>query len=161
MTFDRTISTILLISFLVIAIPAALFFRKQPGPVLTPSEKELTTFKDQPIAISSPLPQSTFSGLASPVRAAPPIISEVTINAGKAASAPNAAALLSKKGPPRSLGSRPVVSMIYYAGSTRIALVDNHVVKEGTVLDGGLIVKIEDTRVLMRKAGKDIWLTTE
>jgi hypothetical protein len=157
MTVDRTISTILLVSFLVIAIPVALFFRKLPNAELTPTEKELINFSNQPVVMSLPLPQAAFSELVSPVRVASPKNGNITAISGK----PITARISVKNGLPPSLGSRPSVSMIYYEGSTRMAIVHDHVVHEGSVLDNGMIVKIEKTRVLMRKAGKDIWLTTE
>ncbi len=161
MTADKTIPTVLLVSFLVIAIPAALFFRKLPNADLTPSEKELIDFSNKPVAMSLPRQQPAFSGLASPVKATLRKSGDATTKSGKSVSTPNAASMNAKNDLPRSLASRPTVSMIYYAGSTRMAIIDDHVVHEGSALDGSRIVKIEETRVLMRKNGKDLWLTTE
>ena len=161
MTADRTIPTILFVSFLVIAIPAALFFRKLPKADLTPSEKELIDFSNKSVDMSLPRPQPTFSGRACPVKATLGKSGDVTTKSGKPVSAPNATPMNAKSGLPRSLASRPAVSMIYYAGSTRMAIIDGHIVHEGSALDGSRIVKIEATRVLMRKNGKDLWLTTE
>ena len=154
MTSIKTVPTIVIVSFLIIAIPAALFFLKQPNPGLTPAEKELIEFSNKPMALPPTQSQATFSGLNSPVNAAPKQRQDTRVKNGKPVPVP-------KKGQPRSLASLPVVSMIYFAGSTRMAIVDDHVVREGSQLDNGVIVKIEETRVLMRKNGKDIWLTTE
>lgn len=49
--------------------------------------------------------------------------------------------------------------MISYDDSTKMAIIDNRVVNEGSRIDGGVVVKIEQTRVLIRKDGKDLWLT--
>ncbi|NTW88004.1 MAG: general secretion pathway protein GspB [Desulfobulbaceae bacterium] len=161
MTLDRTISTILTVSFLVIAIPAVLFFRKLPNSDLTPAEKELISFSSKPVALSSPQTQVIFSGLPSPLRGVSKSSGAIPAKNAKSVSVSNATTLNAKKNLQLSLGSLPVVSMIYFAGSTRMAIVDNHVVHEGSTLNSGVIIKIEKTRVLMRKTGKDIWLTTE
>jgi hypothetical protein len=161
MTLDRTISTILTVSLLVIAIPGGLFFRKLPNVNLTPSEKELIDFSSKPVTLSPLQTQATFSGLVSPLIGTSKPIGDILAKNGKPVPASNTSTLNVKKKPQLSLGSLPVVSMIYFAGSTRMAIVDNHVVHEGSILDSGIIVKIEKTRVLLRKTGKDIWLTTE
>lgn len=161
MTLDRTINTILTVSLLVIAIPAGLFFRKLPNVNLTPSEKELIDFSSKPVALSPPQTQVTFSGLASPLRGTSKPIGDILAKNGKPVYVPSTSTLNTKKKQQLSLGSLPAVSMIYSAGSTRMAIVDNHVVHEGSTLDSGVIVKIESTRVLLRKSGKDIWLNTE
>ncbi len=161
MTLDRTITTILTVLFLVIAIPAILFIRKLPNTDPTLSEKELIAFSSKPVALSSPQTQVIFSGLPSPLRVTSKPNGDVLVKSVKPVSAPNPAALNAKSKLQLSLGSLPVVSMIYFAGSTRMAIIDNHVVHEGSTLNSGVIVKIENTRVLLRKTGKDIWLTTE
>ncbi|NTV48595.1 MAG: hypothetical protein HGB32_14690 [Geobacteraceae bacterium] len=161
MTLDRTITTILAVPLLVIAIPAILFFRKLPNADLTPSEKELIDFSSKPVPLSPPQTQVVFSGLASPLRGISKPIGDILAKSGKPVSTPSTTPSNAKSNQRLSLGSLPVVSMIYFAGSTRMAIVDNHVVNEGSTLNGGVIVKIEKTRVLMRKTGKDIWLTTE
>lgn len=161
MTADKTIPALLLILFLAFAIPSALFFRKLPLPELTPSERELASFTDKPVAMSSLQPPNTFSGLINPVTASPKQeISDVTKSA-VTIPAPSAVAKSTDKIPARSLGSLPVVSMISYDESSRMAIIDNRVVNEGSELDGGVIVKIEKSRVLMRKAGRNLWLTIE
>ena len=161
MTADKTIPTILLVLFLVFAIPAALFFRTLPSTGLTPSEKELASFSNQPVVLSTLQPQSTFSGLACPVTAPPKPETNVSGKMAATIPAPNAATKNISKVPARSLSSLPVVSVISYDEYSRMAIIDNHVVNEGSVLDGGVIVKIEKSRVLMRKNGRNLWLTIE
>ena len=163
MSADKTIPTILLVGFLVAAIPTGLYFRKLPPQVLPATEMELSKFASQPVAMSSPRPQVIFSGLACPVTPAQQQKPDTTNNGKNPIAIPvaNAPPKTVQKSLPRSLASLPVVSMISYDGSTRTAIVDNHVVTEGSKLNGGVIVKIEETRVLMRKAGRDVWLTTD
>jgi hypothetical protein len=154
---NKTIPTIIAVSFILVAIPAALFLRSQPKTELTPSEKELIEFSNKPVALSTTQPQTTFSGLNSPIKTTSKPSKEIE----KTVPAPNTTPIKAKSEMPRSLASLPAVSMIYSAGSTRMAVIDGHVVQDGSPLDGGIVVKIEETRVLMRKNGKDIWLTTE
>lgn len=160
MTANRIFPAMLLTAFLVFSIPAGLYFRKPAAPVISPSEAELAKFTSQPADMSSPPPPPLiFSGLASPLTV-PPAQPDVRSSEKTATALP----LSSKKAPPtppRSLGSLPVVSMISYDSETRTAIVDNRVVTEGSELGGGIIVKIEENRVLMRKAGKNLWLTIQ
>jgi len=163
-TIDKTILTILLVLLLVIAIPAALFFRKLPDAALTPAEKELVTFSSRPIDLSSPRPRPAFTVLASPIKAAakPEPVKDVIAKSAPRSPAPQEAPVNNaKKSPVRSLGSLPVLSMISYDGETKTAIINSSVVTEGSEFDGGKIMKIEENRVLMRKAGKTIWLTIE
>jgi hypothetical protein len=51
--------------------------------------------------------------------------------------------------------------MVYSEGSIKTAIVDGHVLHEGSTLSKYLVVKIEKTRVLLRTAGKDIWLSID
>lgn len=158
MTADRSIIAKILTLILIIAVPVGFSFRKLPTPVRTPVEIELAKFSSQPVSMSFPQPPAVFSGLACPVAprqaiAEPPPPARVV----KAAPTP-----LTVKNQPRSLGSSlPVVSVISYDGSTRTAIVGDRVVIEGSAIDGGTIVKIEESRVLMRKNGKNVWLTIE
>ncbi len=162
MTASNTIPTMLLILFLAIAIPSGLYLRKVPAPAITPAEAEVAKFTSQAVDMSLPQPPVVFSGLVSPVTA--PHVKPETVPGekptGPAVALP-AATKTVEPVPPLSLGSLPVVSMISYDGATRTAIVGNRVVTEGSELGGGKIVKIEENRVLMRKAGKNIWLTIE
>jgi len=156
---DRTILMLLAVLFVVCAIPTALFFRKLPVVGLTASEKELADFSSKPVPVVSTSPHIEFSGLACPVS---PIQKPVAYNIGKRAvktPMPLPALVSPNKASARTFVGLPVVSMISYDDSTKIAIVDNRVVNEGSEVDGGVIVKIEQTRVLMRKDGKDLWLT--
>jgi hypothetical protein len=154
MTADKTVVSIVLTLLLVMAIPATLLLLKLPDSELTPSEKELISFSNPSVAITTPSPLRTFTGRTCPVTKPAKANRD---SADKSLKGPS----YIKSTPPRSLASLPVVSMIYYAGSTRMAIVDGHVVNEGSDLDGGVIIKIDKNQVLMRKAGKDLWLTTE
>lgn len=162
MTGDRTIPAMLLTMFLVLAIPVGLYFRTLPAPALTPSEKELAKFSSQTVAMSSAQPPKVYSGLACPVTASPkkPDMGTGEKTVRTVTATPGTTKRV-KPEPPRSLGSLPVVSMISFDGSTRTAIIDNRVVTEGSELDGGKIIKIEENRVLMRKTGKNVWLTIE
>jgi hypothetical protein len=158
MTADRSIIAKFLTLFLIIAVPIGLYFRKLPTSVRPSAEIELTKFSSQPVSMSFPQPPVVFSGLVCPVTPRRMTLSQPPpAKVVKAAATP-----LTVKSQPRSLGSSlPVVSVISYDGSTRTAIVGDRVVIEGSELDGGTIVKIEESRVLMRKNGKNIWLTIE
>jgi hypothetical protein len=162
MTADRTIPTVFAVMFVVCAIPAALYFRKLPAAELTVSEKEIAGFSSKPVSIAPPPPLVTFSGVACPVSAAqkPVAIGIEKSSAKEPASSPSPA--IWKKAPARSLASLPVLSMISYDESTKSAIIDNRIVSEGSKLaGGGVIVKIEQARVLIRKNGRDLWLTID
>jgi hypothetical protein len=162
MSADKTIPAMLLTVFLVIAIPAGLYFRKLPTPALSPAETEVGKFTCQPVDISLPQPPAAFSGLECPI--AQSTSQSTSVSGGRVVTAsppPVSTTAGSKPTPPRSLSSLPVVSMISYDSATRTAIVGDRVVTEGSELDGGKILKIEENRVLMRKAGKNIWLTVE
>jgi hypothetical protein len=60
-----------------------------------------------------------------------------------------------------TFGSHPVVSMIYTEGSEKIAIIDGQVLHEGSVFGGNRIVTIEKSRVRMKSAGRDIWLSID
>lgn len=162
MNADRTIPAILLTLFLVVAIPTGLYLRKLPAATITPNEAELAKFTSQAVDMSLPQSPRLFSGLACPVtqpqaKQSPGIGQSPDMTPTPQPVTPASA----KPAPLRSLASLPVVSMISYDGATRTAIVDNRVVTEGSELDGGKIVKIEENRVLMRKNGKNLWLTIQ
>lgn len=157
MNSDKTIVAIAATTVVVLAVPLFLHFRTLPPAQLTAAEKELTTFTNQPVTMAAAPQPLTFSGKSCPVPPPPkppPAIVKAPLLSGFADKIRSTFAA-------RTLSSKPVVSMIYYAGYTRMAIIDRHVVNEGAELDGGVVVTIEKTRVLWRKAGKDLWLTTE
>lgn len=163
MTYVKTIPMLLVSAVLIISIPSWFYFRRPPAIAVVPVETELSKFTSQTVDVSSPQSQTRFSGLICPV--SPPQNASAN-SPGKPvlpvpAPAQASAAGATGKVLPRSLSSLPVVSMISYDGSTRTAIINNQVVKEGSKLEGGVIVRIEEARVLMRKAGKDLWLTTD
>ena len=177
MTLSSSMKTILTALLLVISIPAGFFFWKMPAAKLSTTENELVNFSSTPLSLSSTRPQAIFSGLDYPVRVTPK------------QSAPAASAEAAKQTPPAATGtksfppgpipaanvpvvvSRPiqrnsfdsqhVVSMIYSEGSIKTAIIDGQVVHEGTTLGASQIVAIEKTRVLIRTAGKDLWLNID
>ena len=51
--------------------------------------------------------------------------------------------------------------MLYCEGSIKTAIIDGQVLHEGSVLGSYQIVKIEKTRVLLKTAGKEIWLSID
>lgn len=165
MNVDATMRTILVASLLVIVIPVTFFCWEMPSANLTATEKELINFSSQPLVISPPRPQATFSGLDCPVRVA----SKKQPAAGTGVKslpfgpipAANSATVPSKPGRRISFDSRPTVSMVYSEGSIKTAIIDGHVLHEGSFFGKYLLVKIEKTRVLMRTAGKDIWLSID
>jgi hypothetical protein len=159
MISDRAILMLLAVLLVVCAIPTALYFRKLPVVGLTASEKELADFSSKPVPVTPTSPPVKFSGLACPVS---PAQKPVVVNIGKSAVKTPVrlpAPVSPKKALARTFVGLPVVSMISYDDSNKMAIIDNRVVNEGTTIDGGVIVKIEQTRVLMRKDGKDLWLT--
>jgi hypothetical protein len=162
MTFDKSIAAMLLIPVIGLVIPAAIFFSKLPDTGLTPSEKELMTFSNQPLVVFQPGHMAVYSGLECPLR--PPVVTKDATNKANATNfppgsipTPNAAAAL-QKSPPVTTEKRPDVSMIYSDGQARMAIIDGHVLHEGTAIGGSKVVKIEKTRVLLRTSGKDLWL---
>lgn len=156
---DRSILTLLAVLFVVCAVPTALYFRKLPVVGLTVTEKELADFSSKPVPVIPASPPVKFSGLACPVRPAQkPVTHDIGKNAVKNPM-PLPAPGIPNKSPARTFVRLPVVSMISYDDSTKMAIIDNRVVNEGSRIDGGVVVKIEQTRVLIRKDGKDLWLT--
>jgi hypothetical protein len=51
--------------------------------------------------------------------------------------------------------------MIYTEGYVKTAIIDGQVLHEGSFLGSSRIVAIEKSRVLMRTAGKEIWLSID
>jgi hypothetical protein len=143
-------------SLLAIAVPGAWFFWKLPPQNLSPAEKELIAFTSPPLTIARPRQQSTFSGLDSPVRAA--VIKPPPTPAAAGANPPARAWKPARR---ISFDSRPALSMIYCEGSIKTAIIDGHVLHEGSQLGKNRIERIERTRVLMRGSGKDIWLSID
>jgi hypothetical protein len=177
MIITTAMKTIFAATLLLISIPAALYFWKMPAPKLSATEKDLINFSSPPLTLSSSKTQAIFSGLDYPVRItikqqASPVGPEgnkqtPAVGAGiksfppgpiPAASVP---ALASKPFKRNSFGSKPVVSMIYSEGDIKTAIIDGQVLHEGSFVGGSQIVTIEKTRVLMRNAGKETWLSID
>lgn len=149
MNIDKTIIFTLAILCLVTTIPAALFFRKMPATELLPSEKMFVNFSSVPVAVFAPKQQPAFSGFDCPVKAAPkqPAVIAKSIS-------PTASVAM---GPP---SKPPKITMIYYEDdATKKAIIDGYILKVGSAFDGNTVVRIEESRVLIRSVGKDIWLT--
>jgi hypothetical protein len=159
---DKTIAAMLLVPVIGLVIPAAIFFRKLPDTGLTPTEKELMTFSNQPLVVSQPGRMAVYSGLECPLP--PPAVTKDVTNKANTTNfppgsipTPNAAAALQKNRPVTTV-NLPEVSMIYSDGQALIAIVDGHVLREGTGFGSSKVIKIEKTRVLLRTSGKDLWL---
>lgn len=160
MTLDKSIAAMLLAPLLGLVIPGVIYFRKLPTPRLTPSEKELMTFSSQPVTVSTPGRLTVYSGLLCPLR--PPLAIKSTAASGKSfppGSIPTpGTAAIGQPGFPVATERAQRVSMIYSDGQARIAIIDGHVMREGSTTGSNKVVKIEKTRVLVRTDGKDIWL---
>lgn len=167
MTSFRTIPILVTTIILIVAIPTGLYFIRRPSMTLPPIEAELAKFINRPVNMASSGQQVRFFGLICPVTTPAQILTNNKVK-------PDAAKTVAPRALPakigndktqqpalRSLGSLPVVSVISYDGTVRTAIINNQIVTEGARVDGGLIVKIEETRVLMRKTGKDLWLTIQ
>jgi hypothetical protein len=158
---DRTFLMLLAVLCVVCAIPTALYFRTLPVAVLTASEKELADFSSQPVPVMPTPPRVAFSGVVCPVSPAQkPVVNDIGKNTVQNPM-PLPATASPHKAPTRTLAGLPIVSMISYDESTKMAIINNRVVTEGAKLDDGVIVKIEQARVLWRKAGRDVWLTID
>ena len=171
MNLDSTMKTILVAVLLIISVPVTFLFWKIPATKLSAPEKELMKFTSQPLAMSPPRNQIVFSALDSPVRITPKNAAPVADTVPKgfppgpipAANAPATIAPAAEPKPiqPDSFGSHPVISMVYSEGSVKMAVIDGQVLHEGSLLGKHKVIKIEKTRVLMRIAGKDIWLNID
>jgi len=163
MNLDKTIMAILLVPFLGLSIPAALFFRKLPPPALKPVEKELISFASQPVIVTQPGQLAVYTGLECPVR--PPAVKVAAVNKGAANFPPGPIPLVNsavlQKSKPVITEYTPGVSMIYSDGQSRMAIIDGHVMHEGAAIGSSKVLKIEKTKVLLRTTGKDIWLNVD
>ncbi|HEX9023478.1 MAG TPA: general secretion pathway protein GspB [Geobacteraceae bacterium] len=157
MTIDKTIAAMLMIPVIGLAIPSVVFFRKLPDTGLTPSERELISFSSQPVSVSQPGRPAVFSGLECPVR--PPAVKEGAAKASTKSFPPGPIPTLARERS-RVIATQalPSVTMIYSDGQSRMAIINGHVLREGATIAGSKVIKIEKTRVLIRTAGKDIWL---
>jgi hypothetical protein len=164
MTVERSVKSMLLAAALALAIPAGCFFWRAPGPELSASEKTLEGISCTPVFSRSPGPAPSFSGLdwpvGTPMRPAPA--------AGHRPQgfppAPLLAALPAARFPEparTSLDRPPTLSMIYHEGSLKSALIDDRVIHEGSRVGDHLVLRIEPSGVLLRKAGKDTWLSLD
>ena len=169
MSSNKTIISLLLTLCFVTTVPMIFYFWKLPAAELLPAEKELIGFSSTPVAMSKPKQQPFFSGMNCPVKAAikqaitttdltmvgtkvpPPAIGSVASQARPAA----------KKSQAGSLSSLPTVSMIYSEGTTNVAIIGGNILREGSAFGAYHVVKIEKSRVLIRSAGKNIWLSMD
>lgn len=169
MNVDTTISTTIMVLCLVLAIPTTLVLRKIPAAEVTPVEQELILFSSSPVALSEAKQQPVFSGLECPVKAAiKPVVMTPgkpgLITPGMPALAPTVAipaVTPLKKAQQGTLSGLPTVSMIYTEGDTAMAIIGGQILHEGSTFGSGQVVRIEKTRVQIRRAGKNIWLNVE
>lgn len=148
MNIDKTIISTLLILCLIVAIPSILFYRKMPVAELLPSEKVFINFSTAYVSVTETKKQPVFSGLDCPVKA--PAKQPVMITK----SVPYVAAV------PKLLPTAlPRVSLIYFeCDSTKRAIIGGQIVQVGSTFENYQVMRIERTKVLVRSAGKDIWL---
>ncbi|MDO9069858.1 MAG: hypothetical protein Q7W05_15575 [Deltaproteobacteria bacterium] len=145
-------------------IPLLLLFTLKLKPVTTPQENELATFSYKPVSITAQTPPSVYAALECPVmpppkksaaspstkiQGYPPVPLSAFAQKRSAASAQKS----------RSAGIR--LSMIYYDGERRMAIINGNVLKEGDSTPNGTVTKIERNRVMIRTAGREQWLTIE
>lgn len=161
MNFDRNIAAMMLAPLIGLSLPVAVFFWKMPPLGLTGTETELLRFSSQPLVVSRPAAAPLYSGVQNPVHPPKP---------KQAAQAPPA---VFPPGPiPTAAGTRqpelranaqqlPCLSMIYTDAGSKMAIIDGHVLHEGSVIAGYTIVKIDKTKVLARTSGKELWLSLE
>ena len=156
---------IIVLLVLTACIPAALFFWEMPMAPSALPEKELMNFTDSLKAAIPPSPQASYAGLDCPVQP-PPVKGPAVVTVAKSfppgpIPEATAAAPAAKPQVRDSFHSSPNVSMIYCEGSTKTAIIDGQVLHEGSRLGKSLVVQIEKARVLLRTAGKDVWLNVE
>lgn len=155
MNVDKTIASMLLVPVIGLCIPVALYFHKLPDAGLTATEKELVSFSSQAASVTSPQRPGVYTALTCPVE--PPVVrmTPATLTAtpaSRSSAAPRQRAVTA----PREI--LPAISMIYSDGPARLAIIDGHVLQEGSALGAHRVVKIDKKRVLMRTGGKDIWI---
>jgi hypothetical protein len=166
MTIDATLKTILMALLLVISVPVMFYFWKLPKSDLSASEKKLITFSTTPLEMSPPKPQVVYSALESPVKVIskqnPPFAGSAVKNVPSGLiPVTRAVSTASRPALRNTFGSHPVVSMIYSEGSVKTAVINSQVLHEGSVFGSSRIITIEKNRVLMRSAGRDIWLSID
>lgn len=156
---------VLLCSLLALALPAGFFFWKIPAPGLSAPEKELTNLRCAPLIIAAPEARPPFSGLEWHFRVAAPKQPAGGTGMGALPPPPIPVAQRVAPGaaaPRRDLPDRtPVLSLIYHEGSTRTAIIDGQIAHEGALVGGCRVLRIEEARVLVARAGKDTWLSTD
>lgn len=161
MNFDRNIAAMLLAPLIGLAVPVTVFFWKMPPGELTRTETELLKFSSQQLVVLRPKAAPPYSGVQNPVL--PPKVKQATQT--PAAAFPSgpipSAGDIRQKPVPTSVAHIPEVSMIYNDSGSKMAIINGHVLHEGSVIAGYTIVKIDKQRVLARTNGKEIWLSLE
>ena len=164
MTVERSVKTMFLAAALALAIPAGCFFWRAPRPELSASEKALAGISCTPVFSASAGPAPSFSGLDWPV-GTPKRPAAAAGHRPQGFPPAPLLALRTAAGFPEpartSLDRPPTLSMIYNEGSLKSALIDDQVAHEGSRVGGRTVLRIEQSRVLLRKAGKDTWLSLD
>lgn len=169
MNGNKTIISLLLTLCFVTAIPMTFYFWKLPAAELLPAEKELIGFSSTPVAMSTLKPQPVFSGMNCPVKASikQAITTSGLTTAGTRVPLPTTGPVAGQARPAAqkpqagSLSSLPTVSMIYSEGDTNVAIIGGNILRAGSSFGAYHVVKIEKSRVLIRSAGKNIWLSMD
>ena len=161
MNFDRNIAAMLLAPLIGLAVPVTVFFWKMPPGELTRTETELLKFSSQQLVVSRPTGARPYSGAQNPVLPPKPK-QAIQTPAATFPPGPMPPAIGSKQNAVRASKPHvPDISMIYNDSGSKIAIIDGHVLREGSVIAGYSIVKIDKQRVLARTNGKEIWLSLE
>ncbi len=162
MNFRAKVAASMMLPIAVIAIQIAIFSWKIPAPELTPAERELLNFSPRQVQLNLPKPVPLFTGARNPVTPPEPKRTEAS---AKASSFPPGPIPGAKGGEERKSVATsqllPELSMIYSDGGVKIAIIDGHVMREGSETSGLKIIRITKNRVLARTGGKEIWLTIE
>jgi hypothetical protein len=161
MSFDATLRGIVAALLFALGVPAAFLLWKVPAPLQTSAEKELASFAKAPLLLPPQRVPVQVTGLECPVwvTAAKKPAAKLPAQGPAVRKSAASSALAPKRRD--SFGRRPNISMIYCEGSIKTAIIDGRVVQEGSHLGESLVVSIEKTRVLLRTAQKELWLSTE
>ncbi|BCS54712.1 hypothetical protein [Geobacter sp. SVR] len=157
MSLNKSMAAMLLVPIVGLTLPATVLLWKTRGNGLTRTEEEVLKFSSQPLVVARLSDATTYHGAENPIR--PPKPDQATPAAFPPGPLPKADGTKSAETAKQAPG--PHLSMIYSDNGSRMAIIDGQVLREGAVVNGHTIVKIEKSKVLARIAGKDLWLSIE
>lgn len=165
MNLERSLKAVLLAALPALLVPASSLFGKIPDAQLSTWEKELTNLSCTPLIIAAPPARPSFSGLDWPFRLAGRKESPgagATRGAGAAPAGAKGVPLGPLPPPLPSFDRLPILSMVYVEGTgLKTAIIDGQVLQEGSWAGRHQVLRIEESRVLVRQSGKDTWLRLE